>query len=192
MPETKTITINDIRKIIDETNMTKPETTVLWNGFEIKVKQLLSLEEVSLVVNSIVKTCFSDNGYIPANKDYATRYIIITMCTNIDLGEDYNEISDILYGTDLFNIVKSILNEEQWNGICEAVDKGIEYLSNSNNAVVNQKTIELFNKLGEIEEGLGKVFSGVDKSDVEKIAGAISGGKIDEEALVKNYIKATK
>ncbi len=195
--ENAVISVNDIIKKRESEGMNN-ESEVSWLGFNLRIKTVLSASEEASFVDSVVESCFgTEHGvgevYNPKYKDFAVRYATVMLYTNIEADEESAEsVYDILYGTNLYDIVISHINKSQWEGMHRAVEDEIKYRSSSYAAMINQKAIGLFEQLGKIQEEIGNIFSGVDKADIEKIAGAISDGKIDEEALVKSYIKATK
>ena len=71
----------------------------------------------------------------------------------------------------------------------EAIDEKIDHIASANIAVVTKQINLLNESFSELQKQMSEIFSVLDANDVMNITNAFSGGKFDEEKLVKAFIK---
>ena len=82
---------------------------------------------------------------------------------------------DLVYRTDAFATVYAHINVEQFNEICLAVDRKLQYKADANIEAINKQMQTLFDSFEDIEKNLSSLFE------------AIANGQLDEEKLMKSY-----
>jgi len=171
-----------------------PTTTIEWRGLTIDVKKTLSLDEMVAFTQNVVRSCFDAErtSYHPEMKDMAVRSILLGFYTNLTLPSGLNRLYDILYCTDIVDMVYSTINQKQFEVMMIAVDNQIDYIANSNIESVTKQV----NAMSDMIEGLGEkfkgVFDGVSPDDIKKTLSAIGEGGIDEGKLIQAYLDKTK
>lgn len=105
-------------QIIKPANVRNEHVTV-WNGNRIIVKNLLSVEEFSDAIFSIVSKCIDDDSkkVFVEMFDIAFMATVITSYTNIKLPSDINDINYILYETNLYEVIEGLANKRQIESI---------------------------------------------------------------------------
>ena len=180
-----------IKKIAEKESSER--TTVDWNGVEISVKKTVSLDDMMSVVLGVVGSCFDEDGnYIPEVVDIIEKHNVIKWYTDIDVPNDINESFDLIYRTDLYQIVIGKIDQTQLATIHKAIREKIEYLVNVRADAVSNKCIELIGELSKVSDGLSTLFGDLKPEDMTNMIGAITGGKFDEEKLIKAYMKEKK
>lgn len=189
MAKVKKITINDFEKVMKETYT--PTETFDWNGVEVTVKKTLSLKEALEFVDSVVKSCFTEdtNTYMPEIKDFAIKTCILEKYANFTMPSNIEYQYALIYSTDAVERVLSYVNTQQFNEICRAISDKIDNIAQANIEAINKQMNELYNAFSDLQTHLGGLFNGINNDDIRAVAGAIANGTLDEEKLVKAYIE---
>lgn len=169
------------------------ETKIInWNGAEISVKPMLSIEEMAEFVSQVVSGYFAgeDDAYSPEFGDFAKKYGIITYYTNIILPSSTAKQYDLITrASSLIDEIIAVIDVSQFNAISLAIIDKVNLINKMNLNEFQNKTKILFDKLSELENGLSEIFAGISNDDISSFIKAISEGQIDEEKLMNAYLK---
>lgn len=185
----KKISINDFKKAIRDNYAS--DKTVEWNGLQVVIKKKLNLTEMLVFVENVAASCFSEDKttYNPELKDCAVRAAVIELYTNISLPFNVHKKYDLLYGSDIFQVVIENIDTAQFNDMMNAIDEKIENTVNTNLSLITKQVNDLYASLENIQQQLTSTFADIGADDVKNIVAAISNGGIDEEKLMKAYIE---
>lgn len=184
----KDITSEDLIRVAQ--SKMKNTTSIDWNGLNVIIKNTLSLPEMLLFVDTVVKSCFDEDGnYCPEYKGFAIRSTTITMYTNITTPNDITVFYSIVYGTDLVEKVMKYVRRGQFDKIIEAIDKKIEYLTDARVWSLNKQIDTLVNSLESIEEKANAVFDNINNDDIAKLIQAIPDNGFNEKEIVKAVLE---
>ena len=96
-----------------------------WHGKMIEIRYILPRDEEIELVHSILRCCGLDemnNGFIiPEFLEPAIRANIVTAYTNADLPNSIDEQQQLLYCSDLYDVVMKTVNGPQVNNIINSV-----------------------------------------------------------------------
>lgn len=192
MAKTKKISINAFDKIIKE-NYT-PTTTVEWNGQEIVIKRTLSFKEMLEFVDSVTKTCFTagTNTYMPEVRDFAVKSNILEKYSNFTLPNNLEHRYELIYCSDVIDVVLANISHQQFNEIMASVDAKIKNLAQSNIEAINKQMNELYTAFANVQSQIEGLFSGVNAENFNALVSAFGEGGLDEEKLVEAYLAKTK
>lgn len=180
------ISINAFEKAMNKTYA--PLDTVVWNDLELKIKRTISLKDVMDIVNNVTGLCFADDGtFIPEVKDIALKAGIIEKYTNLALPRNIEFKYKLIYCTDVFNVVTTHINPQQFKELLYAVERKLDYEAKTNIAKFNKQMEKLLDAFESVEHQLASVFKGVDDKSMVELIDAIKDGKIDEQKLVQSY-----
>ena len=116
MNSLKRVSAEEIINFAKSEGSNSDDMIVDWNGAEIHVKRLLDIDDMFDYINSVVESCFTDDGqFAPHLKDYAKKKIMIQTYTNIDLPSDSNKCIELIYGTTLTDAVSSVIYKSQYD-----------------------------------------------------------------------------
>ena len=184
----KDITSEDLARVAQ--SKMKNTTSIDWNGLNVIIKNMLSLPEMLLFVDTVVKSCFDDDGnYCPEHKGFAIRSTTITMYTNITLPDDITVSYSIVYGTDLVEKVMKYVRRVQFDKIIEAIDKKIDYLTDARVWSLNKQVDILIDSLESIEGKASAMFSNINNDDITKLIQTISSNSFSEREIVKAVLE---
>lgn len=171
-----------------------PTITVEWNGLNIVIKRNLNISEMAAFVDGVVTACFSDknDGFTPEFKEFVIDAIMVELYTNIDMPGDLSDRYDVIYRSGITQLIMENIDTWQYEDIRSAIEAKIKNINDANISSFNKQVSELYHAVENIESQMSSVFEGINANDIKNIAGAISGGKIDEEKLVKAYVKETR
>lgn len=160
---------------------------VQWHGIDVEIKKSIDLHLAYEFVNQVVNSCFDedDGGYIPEIKDFAIRACTVEKYTNITLPENVEKLYDLMYMTDIYDLVRDKINRKQLNALVRAVDDKIEYRTDSGIMVIRKAADDV----RALTKQFANLFGGVTPDDVQAITKAVIDGRLDEEKLVKAYAK---
>lgn len=188
----KQISINALEKIMND-NYT-PTEVIMWNDLEVTINKTLSLQDVLEFVNGVTKSCFSenDNSYMPEVKDFAIKCCIVQLYANFRLPSDVEQRYNLIYCTDVVDVVLKHINNEQLNEIIEAINDKVDNIAQANIEMINKQMEELYASFNNLQTQLENLFSGINSEEMSKFVGALTEGKFDEEKLVKAYVEQKK
>lgn len=168
------------------------ETYVDVNGYQVVVKHRVGIAEIIRIVNSVSDACFIGDEYISGVVDVLTKNFVIKEFTNIDVPEDVEQICAFIYGTDVWNVARGIIDPVQLDVIERSIRKKIEYIINMRGDSINNKCLEFIIKMSDVSDKMNELFDGIEKSDISNILTAISNSKISETKLMRAYTKEKK
>lgn len=170
------------------------EFTLDWHGLTLHIKARLSLTEMASLVRGVVTACFASdtNEYLPEVRDFATRGAVLETYTNLTLPDNLEEWYDMVYGSDIFEVICRYIDYEQYESMLDAINKKIANIAQSNVEALNKQMEELVAGFNELEDKLSQTFSGVDNATIRNIASAVSNGSFDENKLVQAFSNQIK
>lgn len=147
----------------------KPEVNVVKfnNGkkeFEINVKSCLALDEAKMFVKSVSEACasISTAAYEPEFYDFALKLSTLVFYAGISVPSDLYKAHDVIYNTNIYDVVLEKINSKQYQVLCDAINQRINY-------VVNTFVSTQAARLNDVIEKINGVF---DESN--KVIGAIT------------------
>lgn len=184
----KKISINKFEEAVN--NSYESTHDIEYNGLTVTVKQDLSLKDMMEFVRSVVLSCFDSESseYIPEIKDFAIRCCIFEYYTNITLPANIEKRYDIVYHSMIIDDIMRNINQVQFNAMTRAIEEKMSHLANANIEMVNREVEKLYVSFDNLQNKFATVFDGVGEEDIRNVIKAFSGGKIDEEKIVKAYL----
>ena len=114
-----------LNKIINTIDM-KPKV-VDWHGLQLEVRPIITAKEYMSLVHSIVDDCKApDEGCAVELVDFAIKANIIATYTNVELPNDLQDLYNVVYASDLYDIVCTVVKQSQIEAIYRAVNLYIE------------------------------------------------------------------
>lgn len=185
----KRIPINALEKAIAE-SAGAPVVKKEWHGIELTIKRGLCLKDMMQFVNDVTNMCFDENGnYMPEIRDFAMRCSLLEMYVNLTLPKNVEDKYQIVYAFDGYKMIMGEIDKSQFDAMVNAIGEKIQYVVDANIETIKSKVVEMFSSLSELEGKFKSMFDGVDADTINKLAGAISGSRLDEEKLVQAYMK---
>ena len=157
----------------------------------VEIKPSLTYPEMLAFVNAVTNACFDDDTgeYMPEVRDYATRYAIVKMYTNIVLPEDNDECYVFLYDhTNLIKNVVSAIDEEQFDAMDRSISAKIASLVDGNTKAMNSRMENLYSSISELTEQFEKIFANISEEDINQIVTALEESGLDENKFVEIYM----
>lgn len=120
MEKAKKITVEQLRLL----NKTPTHRTILWHGNALTVRTLLSIEEISQFVNSVMGGCYDQlhDVFVPEMKDFGFRVNVVSRYACVELPDDIEEQYEILYNTDIYDTICAAVNSAQLTSIGNSID----------------------------------------------------------------------
>lgn len=160
-----------------------------WHGIEIFVNKVIPFMEMADYVNTVVGGCFTEEGdYVPQMKDYIINKLLILKYSNIELPEDYNEIYDFIYKTDIVSQIISRIDSSQFNSIINSINEKISLRKQTNITSFEKNIKDITNKLDDMKLVFSTLFDGISSEDINNLVSAMSSNGIDESKVVDAYI----
>lgn len=183
----KRVSINALEKVMKSTYT--PEEVITWHDIEVTITKTLPLKDVIGMVNDVVESCFAleDGDFLPEIRDFAIKSAVLEKYANFTMPSNTSAQYDLVYRTDAFAAVCAHINIEQFNEICLAVDRKLQYKTDSNVEAINRQMQTLFDSFEDIEKNLSSLFEGMNNESMAKLVDAIANGQLDEEKLMKSY-----
>lgn len=191
MANEKKIPIDSFDKVARGQAVT--DVIVDWHGVEVTIKYIIGLTDMMEFVHDAAESCFSESGsFIPEVMDFAIKSNILSRYTNLTLPDDLEHRYALIYGSDITEIICDHINDEQLKEIVAAIKRKVNYACDAKVALIQQKASEMLNAFEELSRQTENMFANVSQEDIQRLLSAITNGKIDEDALVKAYLKQTK
>lgn len=172
------------------------QNTVDYNGLEISIKDMLSLDDMVTFINSSVNSCFDDNdNYMPEIKDFVIKANTIGFYTNISLPSDTNEMYEIIYYSwdYLSTVILNNINCKQYEEMIYAIESKIEDRNNCSEKL--SKTVcSVMSGLKNLIDNYSSMIKSINKEDIDMIVNAVkeNGGKFDESVIVDKLLPIIK
>lgn len=185
----KRISVNSFDKVAQERAQIIQQLN--WNGLEITVRRVLSLQEMLGFVNDVVESCFSATGaYQPEAFDIAVRSNLLTRYGNFTLPENLEHRYTLLWQTDAVDTVLGFVDEKQFQEILQSAKQKVAYRCQTNVSAVEQQISAAVKSLDELQQKVAALFAGVTADDVNALVGAMaSSGGFSTESVVKAYMQ---
>ena len=121
------ISVNKLESVMRMDTTTIPMPGV--EGVDIVVRHRLPLIEMMMFVDSIVTACVDDETgeYHPELFELASKECVLTMYANFRLPKDIEKMYDLLYNTDMVELVLDHVDEEQYRDIRVSAQKQIRH-----------------------------------------------------------------
>lgn len=181
------ISVSLLEKIVKDKY--SPTSTVTWNGLEITVKESLSFKEMILFVDGVVKGCFAsdDGAYMPEVKDFVIKCSILEDYTNLTLPQGIERKYDIIYHSDIADVIMSKINASQYYEMIAAIDKRIDAIVNANVDNFNKQVNSMNDAIDRIEEQMKTSLDGVDLEALSKMLGILDDEGTDSSGIIDIY-----
>lgn len=181
----KNISINAMDKIAKENY----RRTIIkdWNGHELVVKRLLPLNGVLEFARKVAASCFAQdtNEYLPEVRDFAIRSTVVEMYANINLPDNLEHQYELLYMTDIFDVVFAEIDKTQFNALVDAIDDKIAITAEANIQMLQSKIDDAAHSVSAIVEQVSSMFDGISNDDIKKLVDAVGQNGIDEEKIIR-------
>lgn len=177
----------DVLKKFTETDGNAESNTFDFMGEKVVITKVIDPKIASMVVNNLVKGCFSEDGvYDPFVKEFMIKLFCVMAYTDIEMPEDTVEQYMFIYRTGIFEkLVLPNIDQAQFRSICTAADELLAYHIRLSTEAVTSGLIDAQLELKVALDKAKSVFDGVTNEDIKGLVSAISGSKFDEEKLVK-------
>lgn len=191
----KQITINQWEK-------TKEDITVKFSliegedGPEVIVRKALPLSEVWEAVDEIVEMCMPtinvgtedepkmEQVFMPENRDFAVRRIIMSRYANFKLPQDFGKQYDLMYSTPVYQKVANCIDQMQLMEMVGAAERKLDYLKEERLSVA--KAIK--DVLGQFTDAANQL-QDVDPNAVQQVLGLLSDTKNAGEKIVEKTMQ---
>lgn len=193
MSKERKVPVKDIDRVMKENFKIEP-AVVTWGGLEIKVKRTIGLANTIAFVSGVSDLCFSGGfpEYHPSLKDFGFKSNILEYYTNIRLSSDVEKRHDLIYNTDIVDVVKKHINKEQLDEIWDAIEEKVDREANSNIEAINNQLATLDATVKMIEDELSNAYASISDMDINSLVDVMGGEAIDEKKLVEAYIEHGK
>lgn len=169
-----------------------------FDGVTVRFKTNPSLSDIFQVVTDVVDGCFLDNGeYLPELVEFLFYRSLINNFTNVTLPADLSVCYDFVMNSGNGSEMQYIFDEDvefMWVGqLKKAIGQKLHYMADTGIATLKHKMEELFVALDNFSEQSSALFDGITPEDRDRLISAVDSiGAIDEEKLVKAFIKHDK
>lgn len=120
MSAEKTLSLNDIKRIVGVPH--EQIKKVFWHNKEISILKSLSFKQYIRTIQSILRDCKNDDGYIiPELVDFATRANVIAAYALIEQPEVIDDLYYLVYSSDLYDFIYKNVNQRQVDAIFDAI-----------------------------------------------------------------------
>lgn len=185
------VSVGDLEKAIKGNY--ENAVTLEWNGVTISVQRTLGLSEMMAFVENVVKACFDTNAvYHPEMKDFATRIAIVSLYTNLSLPSGLSRVYDIVYGSDLVDVICANINQCQFDTIMSSIGEKVSQTIHSNIEAINKQIHSMNDSLEQLGEQFSGLFDGIAPEDIQNVMKAVGDGSLDENRLMQAYLNAAK
>lgn len=185
--------LTDIINKCGEENHVQPfGCDVEWLGYTIHIKRFLNFKDMMGFVNGVTSGCFakSDNSYLPEARDFFFRCYIVESYTNVELPDTLEERNQLIYGSNIVDVILQYIDISQFNAIIDAIDKKVSALVDMKVKQINDEAEFVYQQINNLYTRLSDVFSGIDKGTIQSVVKALSELDIDEKKLVDAVISA--
>lgn len=186
----KRITVNAFKKAVAKG---LPETiTIQWEGIDIEIKPTLSFGEMYGFVNGVVSSCIdaTTGTYNAEAKDFAIKAMVLENYANFTLPKNPEKSYEMIYRTEAYFKVLDHINPVQFNEICTAIDKKIDYMLQSNVEMATKQINSMLTSMEAIQEQLSSVFGKVSDEDIKNLVNVLINKNVDEGKLMNAFLDA--
>lgn len=186
----KRITVNAFEKALAKG---LPETiTIKWEDIDIEIKPTLSFGEMYGFVNGVVSSCIdaTTGTYNAEAKDFAIKAMVLENYANFTLPKNPEKSYEMIYRTEAYFKVLDHINPVQFNEICAAIDKKIDYMLQSNVEMATKQINSMLTSMEAIQEQLSSVFGKVSDEDIKNLVNVLINKNVDEGKLMNAFLDA--
>lgn len=192
MKTIKKVSVSDFEKVAKAQGVGTTKL-IMWNDVEIQITPTISLTSMLEFVNSVVESCFADNGeYIPEVKEYAVRRNVLERYANFRIPVDVHKCYDLVYGTNAYDTVLEHVNAAQFRDMMEAIEEKIQFKADSMIDTLRTQIEGIVSNMNALQEQTKHMFDDMSEEDLKKISDALEQGGLSEEKLVAAYLDQTK
>lgn len=187
MAKVKKISINAWEQVMKNTYT--HAYAVDWNGVEVTIINTLSMKEMLAFVDNVVRSCFTQDTitYIPEVKDFAIKSNLVEMYTNVSLPSNLSTRYDLIYRTDLVEVILKNINIAQYSEMFSAIEDKIANIAQANIEATHRQMNELYAAFDNMQKQIAEMFAGIGADDMTKLMSAITNSALDERKLVEAY-----
>ena len=133
------------------------------DGATMTVKRTLSFQEATSFVQGSVGLCITQDGkYRPEYRDLAVKIGLISAYANFNVPDDVNKLYDLIYNTDVTDRILEVIDREQFEGLCAAIDKKIEHEGRMMESYAVMETRRLTDHFAALARQMEMTFDGLD------------------------------
>ena len=178
-----------------EVEYTNPDTMVTTI---IKVKSMLTFDEMTGFVNSVVNAICNENGYTPVVEKIALIRATLAYYTNLEFDyKNENITMNLLYNTTLYDDILDKINSKQYEDMLNAISVAVDYKLQSNVSAIEQKykdlsvifeneQKELMSQMEKLVEVFGKIGENFNSNEIKLLVEKIANK--DETEIAKEVL----
>lgn len=192
MAKIKKISINALDKVKAECYTSTK--VVEWHGLEVNIKPTLSIAEMVEFVMQVTQSCFDRNNatFTPEFKDFAIRTCILEKYTNFTLPNKVEHMYELLYCTDVIDLVLPHVNHQQFNEMISAINDKVAHMAQSNIEAIHSQMTNLYSAFENLQKNVENWFAGMNPDDFKGLLNSLANEEITEEGIIKAYMNQTK
>lgn len=158
-----------------------------WHGNNLVIKKTLSLQEMLSFVDGVVNGCFNQDTfeYMPEAKDFVLMASIVEYYSNVRLPDNIERKYALLHNTDLVSTIVENFDSRQFEEMNRAIASKVKSRVDSNTERLAKMIAEIGDRVLAVVNQFSEAYADVTKDDINNIIHAVSGGKIDEDKIVK-------
>ena len=180
-------------KIKFETPVDVESTTIRYNGEDIVIKSTIDFGNMLRIVSEVFDGSFDENGiYSPELTDFYIRKEIIESYSNVELSSNPIDAYNIIYNTELYNLVLVHINQDQIADIFKSIDRRIGYSLKIDEKAKNKKIDEIISSFESLGNKFDEILGGTSADFFSTAIASIKENGVDEEAIAKAYIDNMK
>ena len=108
-------------QLVEATEDSFQVNQVRWRNMTLYIRNIIEMDEVLRFTSSVLDVCTGDGYYMIEMIDFAFRCAVIGFYSNVHLPADNDKKYSLLYGTDLYQVVKDHISEGQFNALRESI-----------------------------------------------------------------------
>lgn len=142
----------------------------VFEGMTLNVRRTLPLNDAMKFVTDVAASCADvDEGeYTYSAYDFAVRANTIAYYAELKIGKsDMNKLYRLLYETDIYDRVKAVINEKQYDALIDAVWGELEYAREMLTSTAGAKTMEILSQMGEFAAAMETMTEQMRGMDIE-------------------------
>ena len=143
------------------------------------------------VVGNVIN--LEDVEFVPEALDFSMRIGILTHYANFEEPDALEDAYALAYAPGLMVEVLAHINEEQLDAVMDAIATRIDHTLEIMYSTEAKQVKMLIDKMNEVMDVVGKMFSGIDASELGRVLQGISTlENMDESSLVKAVLAETR
>ncbi len=186
----KMISVGKLDEIMEE--RFPVSETFDYYGEELIIRKVIPFSVFAEIVQRISDLCFnSETGeYMPESLDFAERLCVTEAYTNVRLPRDMEKQYQILYRTDLWNYIVSIIDSDQYSAMMNAIYERIKIKNDTNRKEFEDMLMKSTSLITDFAKDFTDLVGGINVEDLQNLVKAIGDGGIDEGKLAEAVILA--